>query len=871
MEDDSSLLDESTPNSSYLHEITPVVNPTIVVQAQQQLDISVEMSTVSNEDDSEIPLSSCMKWYLLKVLVICGLSYAIGSSNRIIPNVYNLVAIPWTMTVLILTGVINKHYEDVARNLLVLLLPICVTFVVIVVGTLVFPIAVILLPWLVVSFSIARLLQFIRYGDEYDNVTALKLCIRAWIYQLYLFSIAPALALLLTVAWYAPNLRLQFYKVEGMLLTDWQHICSAMSGMFICSILFLIVALYFIPRLQLDHSESGINIPEAVLEIADCLNVFFWLKLVTVNTIAPHVLKHHRSLELETWKWFQVSIFMVIIYNVITLSTHIIVWLLQKLVCRYKLVPETTTEKNSQQNNTVLKILLRRRYIVYWGNGMKHNITFVLTSLFFLLAWVLVFRSQLDETPKARKIYEFGTWTSLSFLVCAFLWLIKTCVILFQEASSIYIRLQSNILQGGKQLYFLGMIGRHSFDIFNLMYHDDMPNIVDENGMTKHFVSVLRHLLNLSLAVNLNTHYHTKSDVEDEWENEKRLSKVKKERAKEYLLMVQDDPNPTIYAIQQVALYFVIAKDKLWEEKYSSIILQKLHSYNQDRHTPNSGFEEMVKRLIGEENWNDFQHQLDENMPPSEAISFEAQLKAWMEMAHNNCLFVANTLSSAKEVVDCLDKIISSFLIFATFIMWLLLTGLATTQVLVLITTPLFAVTFIFQNTCKTFFDGLMFAYVVHPFSVGDLCIIDEKMMEVRTVGVWRTTFTKVSTQEKVIYSNSELSHKSIINHKTQFDWNDAVELNVGSLDAEKIKNLKQVIERYLDGDKDKFKQGYNSVDVLTTELDSMKLTVYLKHKVKLQNQTFFECLKEKRKLRSEFILYIENLVDRYKNGISSS
>lgn len=43
-----------------------------------------------------------------------------------------------------------------------------------------------------------------------------------------------------------------------------------------------------------------------------------------------------------------------------------------------------------------------------------------------------------------------------------------------------------------------------------------------------------------------------------------------------------------------------------------------------------SGFEEMVKRLIGEENWNDFQHQLDENMPPSEAISFEAQLKAWM-------------------------------------------------------------------------------------------------------------------------------------------------------------------------------------------------------------------------------------------------
>lgn len=67
--------------------------------------------------------------------------------------------------------------------------------------------------------------------------------------------------------------------------------------------------------------------------------------------------------------------------------------------------------------------------------------------------------------------------------------------------------------------------------------------------------------------------------------------------------------------------------------------------------------------------------------------------------------------------------------------------------------------------------------------------------MEVRTIGIWKTTLSKVSTQEEVIYSNSELFNKSIINHKTNFDWNDYVELDVSSLDKKTIKILKNEIE----------------------------------------------------------------------------
>ena len=68
--------------------------------------------------------------------------------------------------------------------------------------------------------------------------------------------------------------------------------------------------------------------------------------------------------------------------------------------------------------------------------------------------------------------------------------------------------------------------------------------------------------------------------------------------------------------------------------------------------------------------------------------------------------------------------------------------------------------------------------------------------MEVRTIGLWKTIFLKVETQEEVIYPNSELFNKLIINHKTDFDWSEHKELEFGILDAEKLKTLRLKIEK---------------------------------------------------------------------------
>jgi small-conductance mechanosensitive channel len=58
-------------------------------------------------------------------------------------------------------------------------------------------------------------------------------------------------------------------------------------------------------------------------------------------------------------------------------------------------------------------------------------------------------------------------------------------------------------------------------------------------------------------------------------------------------------------------------------------------------------------------------------------------------------------------------------------IITLLLMGIATTKVLVVISSQLLVVVFIFGNACKTVFEAIIFVFIMHPFDVGDRCVID--------------------------------------------------------------------------------------------------------------------------------------------------
>ncbi|KAH9626938.1 hypothetical protein KSS87_003889 [Heliosperma pusillum] len=765
------------------------------------------------------------------------------------------------------------------------------------------------IPFLLGSLLVLRLSQFIKQGEDYDQASQVRSVVEWFI---IICGVALALAIFLFHIMIPGN----YLLARGSIIS--LKVVAVLGVRFI--LLWFIQK--YMPRMTLKHNESRLKVIQAISDIVDCLSLWY-LRIVMMNYLTLQ-----KILGLPAQNWIDVTIFIVIGWNIIALSTHLIAWSIHKLVSRY--LNHFANTKERSHRYLLLERLLSVHCLVYYGNGIKRSINFMLSSLLLLLVWVLYFSSHLTKTDsnKAKIVRDYGTWTCTVLLILSFLWILKDCVLLSWEANAVYYRLSSDILEYRKSLYFLGMIGRHSHDILRIRYE------VRE----KHSEINARNRVQMFMAKNLarvDAYYQDNRDEDDNDEMESdsggnrsqlkpKLSNRKSARVKHDLLLLKDD-TMTLFDIQQVAQYFVPAGNSLLKETYTSDILSKLNLHSDIR--------DILKKLIsGKKNVSDVVQRSTESIllpmvqkclpsfamrlfkkilpfHPGDGISeteevqdwkyFEellnlnsssdgcdGKVKTWLEKSHNKCLFLANTLRSAKEVVDCLNNIISVLLISASLLLWFIFAGLTNKETLILIASPFLAATFIFGDTCKSLFQGIIFVYVVHPFDVGDLCVIDEKMMEVKSIGVWKTTFSvvdKIGAHEDVIYPNIELMLKMVINLKTEFDWNDSIEFSAEHLDKQQIKKLVQHIEDHLDGKNNESKElvgknneskelvGKNnepkpsshSVAVLPAG-KGVKIVVQFRHKHNV-GMTYFECVKKKDSLRSLRISEVVNLANKVK------
>ena len=98
---------------------------------------------------------------------------------------------------------------------------------------------------------------------------------------------------------------------------------------------------------------------------------------------------------------------------------------------------------------------------------------------------------------------------------------------------------------------------------------------------------------------------------------------------------------------------------------------------------------------------------------------------------------LAHSLNDTKTAIEELNKIASGVMLIVIIIVWLLLMGFATTNVLVFISSQLLLVAFMFGNTCKTVFEAMIFVFVMHPFDVGDRCVIDGVQVSTRPPNIY--------------------------------------------------------------------------------------------------------------------------------------
>ncbi|KAK9697979.1 hypothetical protein RND81_08G074300 [Saponaria officinalis] len=750
-------------------------------------------------------------------------------------------------------------------------------------------------PFLLLALIAVRLLQLVRHGPGYDQAVKLKTLIRAWI------RIATWLLLIATVTFWVVLLVLQHgfnlkhvtHNVGIDTVIKWVRLVCMVSGVYFV-VLSLTGFLYLLPRIPLETSSSGIHVPESFTEIIECV-FFLWVISEVMKRVSVVGGRRFHGLELE--RWVQVPILVLIGHDLITVTTHMVAWSTRRLVNRH-LQPGVDTKS---QWYLFVEELLPRQYLVYYTTGVRKSMSFILSSLLLLFTWVFYFGSRLID---AEHVIEFGKWSCFSLVICSILWLIKSCILLSWEARAIYDRLSSKILEAGEALYFLGVVGRAKFDVLGFLYKDRRCKDSEEENSTDTGLR-RRHLIWLYIVTVLglvSVEKHTsRADQEEECWDEcsggrklMKMSVKKRKIVRDELLLLHKNGAQTLYNVQQVAQYVLAAKDTLSKEKFISGILSQFttdddnreiletivewKSNSNDASTSTSNGEETEKKESHFDDWDYFEKLL-KNVHPSEQVSL-LKIEAWMEKAHSKCLRLANTLKSAKEVVDCLNKIMSGIIVSATFIMWLLLTGLATTKVFVLIASPLLAATFIFGDTCKTLFQGIVFIYMVHPFDVGDLCVVHDKLRVVKAIGVWKTIFSKVDsvgTREEVIYPNAELAKEIVINHKTEFDWDNwdyYKEFDLGSSHGSNFQaqaiQLKLDIENHL-----KEKEGvYNlipsshRVAVLAVE-EKMKIAIRLKYKIDntgdIQDWTYINCLQQKHIVQAQFDLFMHNFLDKFK------
>ncbi|XP_039155012.1 mechanosensitive ion channel protein 10-like [Eucalyptus grandis] len=156
-------------------------------------------------------------------------------------------------------------------------------------------------------------------------------------------------------------------------------------------------------------------------------------------------------------------------------------------------------------------------------------------------------------------------------------------------------------------------------------------------------------------------------------------------------------------------------------------------------------------------------------------------------------------LKDTKTAIKELDNLASAVLLVMVIILWLLQTGLLTTQVLIFISSQLLLLQFIFGDSAKRVFGAIVFVFVMHPFDVGDHCLVDGDKLEVEEMNIMTTVFL-TKDGEKKSYPNSVLASKPISNYSRSANMSESLEFVVDlSTSVESLEALTNKIREYIE------------------------------------------------------------------------
>ncbi|KAL4342617.1 hypothetical protein GQ457_08G006540 [Hibiscus cannabinus] len=238
-------------------------------------------------------------------------------------------------------------------------------------------------------------------------------------------------------------------------------------------------------------------------------------------------------------------------------------------------------------------------------------------------------------------------------------------------------------------------------------------------------------------------------------------------------------------------------------------------------------------------------------------------LKNWVVNAFRERRALALTLNDTKTAVNRLHRMVDVLVGIIIAVIWLLILEIASSKVLVFISSQLLLVAFVFGNTCKTVFEAIIFLFVMHPFDVGDRCEIDDVQMVVEEMNILTTVFLRYDNQ-KIIIPNSVLATKAIHNYYRSPDMGDGVEFCIHvKTPAEKIGLMKKRILSYIEYKSDHWYPDPMIIFKELEELNRVRIAVWLTHR--MNHQDMGERFARRALLMEEMVKIFNDLDIKYR------
>ncbi|XP_077236314.1 mechanosensitive channel of small conductance-like 10 [Tasmannia lanceolata] len=542
-----------------------------------------------------------------------------------------------------------------------------------------------------------------------------------------------------------------------------------------------------------------------------------WVALVCVTALLIASLSIHRLQNfviwgLEIWKWC----LMVMVIFCGGLFTD---WLIKVLVFLIEM-------------NFVL-----RKKVLYFVYGLKRSVEMCIWSGLVLLTWLLLFDRGVERSHNTGKFLNYVSRTLGSVLIGSVMWLVKTLLVKILAASfhvnTFFDRIQESIFhqyilqclsgppvmelaervgstQSTGQLSFRSMKGKGSEE-------QEVIDVAKLHKMKQEKVSALtmKRLVITIMSSGLSTISNTIDESVDE-DGEQKDKEITSE----------------------------------WEAKVAAYQIFRNVSRPDCKYTD----EEDLLRFLSKE-------EVDNILPQFEGAVETGKIKKsalrnWVVKVYLERKSLAHSLNDTKTAVRQLNKLAAALVIILIIIVWLLLMGFATTKVLVFISSQLLLVGFMFGNTCKMIFEAIIFVFVMHPFDVGDRCVIDGVQMIVEEMNILTTVFLKYDN-EKIYYPNAVLATKPISNFYRSPDMRESVEFSVDvKTSMETIKALKERINRYIESKPQHWHPNHSVVVKEIEDVNKMKMALSVLHTMNHQN------MGEKTSRRSELVFQLKKIFE---------